>query len=376
MTNGTDDGWTRRRFLRAGGSWAAALALARVASGADDSSAGGTVVRGDAGKRLDAAVRATAGAAFRGAVLVAGGGEVLLARGYGARDGKDAAKSPVAADSLFDIASVTKTITATAVLRLADAGKFALDDPVGKHVPKTPKDKSKLTLRHLLSHTSGLPLVVKGLGPEESADRDRFAACVLAPRLEREPGKRWVYDNHGYSLLAVIVERVAGRPFEEHVRADVFRVAEMESGFVGDSFDAGRLVARRIGAGSGGQIVGDAATLPHPYDWSLRGAGGVVASVLDLHRFDRALRSGKLLRPETLRAAEKPVLDGYGLGWMTGALDGKGGPVWVFHTGSIPGFQAYFARWTASERVFVVLTDESTDPRTLHGPLEAALRTR
>ena len=327
-------------------------------------------VEGDAGRRLDAAVAATAGAGFRGAVLVAEKGKTLLAKGYGAADG---AKSPMTAESLFDVASVSKQFTAAAVFKLAEAKKLALDDSIAKHLPKVPADKKAITIQHLLNHTAGLPLLIPGLDENDSADRDRFVAKVLAAPLAGKPGAAFVYDNHGYSLLAAIVEREGGKPFETWMRAEVFAPAGMaDTGFLGEKQLDGKRLTARISLVDGKPVPsGDASTFP--WDWSMRGAGGVVSTVRDLERWDRALRDGRVASKAGQERMFRPALEGFASGWMVGELDAKGGPAWVFHTGRTLGYQAYVARWLAQDRVIVVLTDEATDPRVLHGPLVTAL---
>jgi CubicO group peptidase (beta-lactamase class C family) len=125
---------------------------------------------------------------------------------------------------------VTKTFTAAAVLRLHDAGALDVRDPIAKHLSAWPDDKSAITVHHLPTHTSGLPLDV-GLG-QEAIGRDELLQRARATTLTRPPGDRWAYSNLGYSLPAAIVEHVAGVPFDSFAQRELFRPAGMSgSGF-------------------------------------------------------------------------------------------------------------------------------------------------
>lgn len=129
--------------------------------------------------------------------------------------GTDWTGTPLAADSLYPVASVTKPATALAVLRLVAAGAVALDDPLGRFLPEAAAARTGVTLRALFSHTSGLPMeVVEGSAPyEPGLDWPKLARACLVTPLERKPGKRVGYSNVGIGLLAIVVERLTGRAF-------------------------------------------------------------------------------------------------------------------------------------------------------------------
>ena len=313
----------------------------------------------DTESRLDQAVREAAGEKFWGVVLFARDGKPLLAKGYGASDFRKRKNTP---RTLFDIASVSKPITAAAILQLERDGVLGIGDSIAKHLTMVPPDKADITIDHLLTHTAGFPEKINGLTVTVALDREAFSAAMMRTNLIGKPGQRFAYSNKGYCLLAVIVERASGMKFEEYVRKRVFAPAGMTStGFYGDrSLDRKRLSSR---AGSG-----DARTWP--WDWSMRGSGGVVSSAEDLLKWDRELR-----KPGNEKLFE-PHLEGFARGWMVGRVDQDGKPLWVFHTGKVHGYQAYFARWLDRDQVLIVLTNEKTDPRALHGPLLAAVEER
>ena len=162
------------------------------------------LAEGELGRRLEGAVPKD----FWGAVLVARDGRVLYARGYGRADKSG---QPVTLDSLFDIGSVSKQFTATAILKLEEQGRLATADSIAKYFVDVPADKKVVTIHHLLTHTSGIPHDIT-LGEAEYRERDAMVASVLKADLRSEPGTEFRYSNIGYFLLAALVERTSGQP--------------------------------------------------------------------------------------------------------------------------------------------------------------------
>jgi len=168
-------------------------------------------IKGPFGAALDRYVRELAGYGYSGSVLVEQHGEVVLDQGYGLAD--RAHNMPFTADTLFDIASISKPFTAAAVLRLEMRGKLKVEDKLGRFFPDAPPDKAAITLHQLLTHTSGLP---ESIGQEyDPLARKGFLRRVFATKLLFPPGGRFSYSNVGYSLLAAVVEQVSGKPFGE-----------------------------------------------------------------------------------------------------------------------------------------------------------------
>ena len=254
------------------------------------------VVRGDLGRRLDSSVTRAERAGFSGAVLVVSGGEVVLHRGAGVA--VEEPRTPYARATILPIGSNTKDFTKTAILQLAEAGRLTLDDTVGRFFPDAPADKRPITVRQLLEHTAGLPLGVgsDGEAPSAAAWRQR----LFERPLESAPGSARRYSNAGYGLLAAIVERVSGVPYERYVADHIFGPARMrETGLVLPVFDRARL-AHAYAAGSDRGTMLD---LPRESDgpnWNLRGNGGFVSTLEDMARFYRAI----LLDTALLRARE------------------------------------------------------------------------
>lgn len=298
-----------------------------------------------------------------GALAVARDGRLITAKGYGLADVE--AKAPVEADSLFRIASISKPITAVAVLKLAQDGKLDLD---AKAFPLLDLDLGKadprlveVTVRQLLEHTggwdrekSGDPMfrpfdVAAELGvplPPRSLDIVRF----MIPRpLDFDPGTRHAYSNFGYSVLGRIIEKITGEPYEDHVRKSVLAPMGITRMRLGRTLPEGRApgeVRYYPSAGAPARPVFDSVKskdVPWPYGGfcleSMDAHGGWLASAPDLVRFacslDRVLDAkSRALMVERPKAQEKTAAY-YACGWMVRPVGP--GRMNLWHNGSLPG---------------------------------------
>jgi CubicO group peptidase (beta-lactamase class C family) len=307
----------------------------------------GPIVEGELGRALDAhlsALDADTGG-FCGAALVAVGGKIVLEKGYGVADADT--KAPIAHDAIFDWASVSKQFTAAAVLKLEQAKKLSIDDTLEKHFKKqVPEDKKAITLKMMLSHTSGLE---KGFSPDwkwDSHSRDSLFELVLGLRLTSKPGEKFEYNNTPYGFLAGLVEIVSKQSFEDYCIEQMFRPADMQSAsFIGHkSLDLKRVPRDDRGTGN-----------PFPYgpvlDWGYRGCGGVMASVHDMFLWDRALRGDKLLSNAQKTKLYTPVKEGYALGWYVGQDEGA---TRIEHGGDTRRTTCYFGRWIEPDVVVAI----------------------
>ncbi|HEV3052540.1 MAG TPA: serine hydrolase domain-containing protein [Longimicrobium sp.] len=262
---------------------------------------------------------------FSGAVLVASGDRVLLERGYGWADRRNAV--PVTAGTAFGIGSITKQFTATAILRLQEQGRLRVTDSIGRFLPGVPADKRGITLHHLLTHTAGLPREVEGLpqpGPTVPIPpADEYLRHILAAPLLWQPGTRHQYSNLGFRLLAMVVERASGMPYERFLREQLWLPAGMrQTGFALADFAPGG-VARGYTLRDEGTALdrllppGAAGTAAH------LGQGGLVSTAGDLFRWARALDDGRVLADSSRRALQTPHVaedstgrSHYGYGWV------------------------------------------------------------
>jgi len=321
------------------------------------------VVNGELGEKMDRAVQLNTGGGFWGAVLVAKNGGILLAKGYGFAD---YANRPNGPDTLFEIASTSKPFTAAGILNLEMEGKLKLDDSLPKFFKDVPKEKKKITLHHLLTHSSGIDQGA-GLPYASPATREQFVRHVLAAPMKSEPGERFAYFNSGYALLAAVIEIASGKSFETYMKEKVFKPAGMkDTGFVRDpDLDASRASGRL----SEGEL--DGTCLEWHWSWGYRGMGGVVTTVGDLLAWDRALRGDGVLDAGAKKKSYQPYKGSYALGWMV-ETTGRG-TVKVQHAGGVAGFVCNFVRHLEDDAVIAVLSNGKSDVHGLTRELEDLL---
>jgi CubicO group peptidase (beta-lactamase class C family) len=265
---------------------------------------------------LAGALAREAAAGFSGAVRVSRGAEVLVDDAFGAVRGQ-----AVDPHSRFWIASIGKQFTAVAVLRCQELGLLRLDDALGDRLSAVPADKRRITLRQLLTHTSGLG---QGYAFEGQADRGSAMARVLAVPLEGPPGSGFRYSNENYAVLVAVVEQATGRPYPEFVRNELWRPARLrETGFARDAGAEFLAPAREQAP----------ARLGRP-TWG--GGEGVYSTTGDLARWVGELRAGRILSPSSLEAlftGEVPIQEGRAAaGWFTGRT--AGGAATLFTRGN------------------------------------------
>jgi CubicO group peptidase (beta-lactamase class C family) len=247
---------------------------------------------GAASPNGSSAARALRAAHFSGVVVIGrADGSISLDRAFG---------SGLTRDTLFDIGSVAKLFTATAVLRLAEAGKLSLDRSIADYLPHVPAYARRITIRELLLHTSGLP-------PNFSSDlailsRAKATHRILSLRLG--PAGRFVYSNAGYVLLASIVQQVGGMPFQRYVRLHLLSPARVTAiGWYGD-----KRFARMRRAGGFVHGINRGAAGSRLLSWSIIGAGGLLATAGDLFRFCSALQRGLILDRQHLSELDRGYL--------------------------------------------------------------------
>ncbi|HKH45230.1 MAG TPA: serine hydrolase domain-containing protein [Thermoanaerobaculia bacterium] len=237
-------------------------------------------------------------------VLVALDGKVLYRKAFGLANLEE--RTPITTATNFRLASVTKQFTAAAVLLLAERGKLSLDDPLTRFFPGFARAAHGVKVRHLLGHTSGL-LDYEELIPSGTTvplkDKDVLDLVGKEDRLYFAPGSQFRYSNTGYTLLALIVEKVSGRPFAQFLEKNIFDPLGM-AGTV--AYEEGiSTVARRAYGYSerDGERDGRFERTDQSLTSSVLGDGGIYSSVEDLWRWDQALYGTRLLPAETLAMA-------------------------------------------------------------------------
>jgi CubicO group peptidase (beta-lactamase class C family) len=304
--------------------------------------------------------RLVAADAFSGAVLVARQGDPIFERAYG-----EASKSygiPNALDTKFNLGSMNKMFTAVAVAQLVERGILSWDDPVGKWLGPDwvrPEVGEKATIRHLLTHTSGLGSFFTDEFMRSSRalyrDLDGWRPIVSQDSLAFEPGTDWSYSNTGFLLLGVIVEKASGQSYYDYVREHVYEPAGMTGT---DAFEADAVVPNLAQGYERTETDGAVIYRSNILEHTARGgpAGGGYSTAPDLLAFARALADGRLVRPETaaLITTAKPeaASPAYGFGfqqWGEGRYYG--------HTGGFPGISSALMIDRESGDVIVVMSN-------------------
>ena len=314
---------------------------------------------------------------FSGVVLVAKGDRVLYHGAFGEADRERGL--PIQPDTRFPLASITKTFVTVAIAKLVEEGKLSWEDPLGKFFPDFPQAdaREKVRLKHLVTHTSGLEDFTgycrRNACPEiyrSMADYVRVATLAQGDSLVYEPGTRWAYNNANFSLLGGIIERVSGEPFYEYIRENVLAPAGMKDT---DLSEPGR-VPERLAVGYDKRytdqevrLVGKADS-PEPYEGYPAPFMGAHSTVRDLLRYATALRSGRILRPETVGVlfSPKPEAGDWGYGFDT--LDEERGI--VGHGGSWIGQSNSLDLFTRSGYTVVILSNYTNG----RSPLREAIR--
>ena len=284
-------------------------------------------------------------------LAVVRGGRVIKAEGYGVADLEHAV--PVTPQTVFKIGSVSKQFLATGIMLLAQDGRLAVDDPITKYITGAPESWRGITVRHFLTHTSG----VLREGPAFDALKVQADSIVIgsafARPLEFPTGSKYQYCNVCYFTLADIIARVSGKPWGDFLTERVFRPMGMTATRTTTTSD---LVPHR----ARGYTWRDNGYVNAPDLLALRPSGAFLSTVLDLAKWDAVLYGDRVLTKASREAMWTPVrltggtTYGYGFGWSLDSLDGH----WqVHHGGSLPGFRAEMARFPNDSLTVIVLTN-------------------
>lgn len=284
-------------------------------------------------------------------------GKIIKAEGYGLANVE--LNVPARPETVFKIGSVSKQFISAGILLLIQEGKISLDDSISKFLDGTPDTWKSITVRHLLTHTSGIVREAPGFDPLKiQSDADVIKTAYPLP-LRFAPGEKWEYCNVGYFSLAEIIRKVTGKPWGDYLRDALFKPLEMNSTRTTTMTDLVQDRANGYGWREG-KYLNAAIYL------ALRPSGAFLSSVLDLAKWDAALYTDRLLKQLSREQmwAEVKLNDGstypYGFGWE---LDKIGGHKLKHHGGTLPGFRAEIARFTDDRLTVIVLTNsDNADP--------------
>jgi len=309
---------------------------------------------------------------FNGNVLIAEQGKIIYEKSFGYADISN--KRLLHTNSSFPIASITKTITSTAILQLRDKGKLEITDLVIKYLPEFPYPG--LTLRHLLSHTSGLPIyddlffpLLNNHPDSVFTNKDLLPTLISAKSpLLFEPGSDFQYNNVNFNILALVVEEISKLTYKEYLEKNIFQPSGMSHTSLSEFFK------RKD------QDFSKLYRFKHTYAYELeqpdttaefhgkngilhfnfQGQGDLISTTGDLLRYDQALQNGVLLSKESMNLAFTPVklangqdnVQRYGLGWIIKA-DSSLGKI-VTHDGGLPGLRSVLLRNLTKHQTIII----------------------
>lgn len=299
---------------------------------------------------------------FRGTVLIAKGDQIQFAQGYGnANDEWAIANTP---STVFRLGSITKQFTAVCILRLAESGKLKLDDPVSKHYADAPAAWEKITVRHLLNHTSGIKSYTSQPGFMDKRTREKLSPAEVVKLtqdlpLEFAPGEKYAYNNTGYVLLGYIIEKLTGESYADHVRKTLFEpLAMKDSGYDSDETIIPRRAAGYTARGTNARFID--MSLPHA-------AGSLYSTVGDLLKWNLALHGGKLVSSGSYQEMITPGKGNYGYGLV---INKAGNRTVIQHGGGIFGFSTMLTYLPEQQVTVAVLSNREGDAP---GPIGMAL---
>jgi CubicO group peptidase (beta-lactamase class C family) len=287
---------------------------------------------------------------FSGTITVAHGDNILFSKGYGLAD--RSSHIPTAPDSRFNIGSVSKQFTAAAILLLQQDGKLHTANPLGQYLASIPDVWKPITLRQLLSHTSGIPDYA-GTLPDALKFNDHPALDLLAPLLAQplivKPGSAFDYSNTNYLLLALVVEHVSGQPFCDFLSTRIL----VPQGLTHTTCVSHVQIIPQHAIGYLNSVAGPVAAPPVVLSAYL-GAANLVSTGPDLVRWTRALETGHILNAQSLKEMTTPVRNNYGYGLN---LEPDDGHARLSHLGAVPGFDALLEYFPQTQTTMVVLSN-------------------
>ena len=294
-------------------------------------------------------------------------GHITKAQGYGFANLE--LRSPATKETVYEIGSTSKQFTATAIMMLVEEGKIRLDDTITKYFPEAPQAWRGITIRHLLTHTSGiqnhvavphwLDVFRTNLAFETAPSRDELLKMFFKLPLEFQPGETWAYDNTGYYLLGIIIEKASGKSYWQFLDERIFKPLGMNAT---RSTDPQPIVRNRA---SGYEWKNDHfENRPVLLPAVAFSAGSLLSTVEDMAKWDAALYTEKLLKkssldqmwtaPATNDGTDAPF--NYGFGWF---IENYHGHRLVQHSGGTPGFSSTMYRFVSDKLTIIILTNHA-----------------
>jgi CubicO group peptidase (beta-lactamase class C family) len=292
---------------------------------------------------------------FSGSVLVAKGNDILLDRGYGLSDYDK--KIQCKPQTVFEIGSLTKQFTATAILMLEEKGLLSVNDTLSKYISDYPKG-DKIKICNLLDHTSGIPeylQYVESIEGTRTYTKEELINLFKNKPLEFKPGTNYAYSNSNYILLGYIIEKVSGMKYSDYLEKNIFKPLNLNN--TGCTGVKANIKDKAIGYSS---IIPGYNLKPGKTDGTLSySAGSIYSTVEDLYTWSNALLSGKLINKDSLKKMFTPNLGNCGFGWYI--FNADNGDKVTTHSGAVPGFNSFILRNVNKNYFVIILSNKDSD---------------
>jgi CubicO group peptidase (beta-lactamase class C family) len=290
------------------------------------------------------------------ALAVVKSGEVVVAKGYGFANLEH--RVPVTTHSIFQAGSIGKQFTAAAIVLLEEHGKLRLDDKIARYLPPTKTRWGSITIRHLLTHTSGIPEYEDEVDDRRDYSEPELAELVGLLSRRSPPGHKFEYSNSGYLLLGIIIRTVTGKFHADYIRENIFEPLGMNTARIltDADIDPNRVTGYRM---SNGRIVQQQWVSP---TFNQTADGVFYLSLNDFLAWERSIRARTLLKPESWSKMFTPVVlnngktHPYGFAWEITQKDGE---TVHGHDGSFRGFEAILTRYIEKDLTIVALANLS-----------------
>ncbi|MBL0024277.1 MAG: serine hydrolase domain-containing protein [Saprospiraceae bacterium] len=305
---------------------------------------------------------------FNGTILVSEKNKVIYKEAFGMANKEK--EQPLTIQSSFYLCSVSKQFTAMAIMILKQKNKLSYDDKLSKYFVEFPSYANDVTIRHLMTHTSGIPDHYRlGAYKKGLKNADVFSLLIKQDTLDFAPGSKYSYSNGGYVLLAMIVEKVSKQPFHIFMKENIFKPLGMKNTLVFDESKP-EIKNRVIGYNASGN--------PDDYELFTTGAGGVFSTVDDLFLWNQSLFTNKPISQKTLADAFKTTtlndgsISNYGFGWVISDRNGK---KIVRHSGSLVGFRTFIERNITDRYSWILLTNsgDAVPMNEINGALDSIM---
>jgi CubicO group peptidase (beta-lactamase class C family) len=311
---------------------------------------------------------------FNGNALIVQKGKILLQKSYGYKN--FAAQVSNDSNTIFQVGSITKQFTATVILKLQEEGKLSVQEKLSKYFPEF-KYADKITLDNLLTHTSGIYNYTAAIDEEDSdivcnpIDKQLALDIMFKDELDFKPGSQFAYDNSGYYLLGLIIEKATGKSYEQNVRDIIFTPLQMTHSLFDFKHSADTNIA------TGYQTLNDSIqkeATAWRWDSTVTYAAGAIWSTSnDMYKWAQAIADKKILSAGSWKAMLTPHLEHYGYGLFIDSLYGK---KTIAHGGGIPGFISYLCYFPGEDVTIILLNNYgwfTDDPAGINADLSAII---